>query len=64
MSRKQEAPKVKQTPANTPEAPHKSRDGQLNEKQLDEVTGGKVTFNPFSITRKIDRSSPTFLISS
>ena len=21
---------------------------------------GKVTFNPFSITRKIDRSSPTF----
>jgi bacteriocin-like protein len=42
---------------------------QLSEEQLNQVSGGsqstgagagKVTFNPFSITRKIDRASPIF----
>jgi type VI protein secretion system component Hcp len=39
---------------------------ELNEADLEKVTGGssgsgagKVTFNPFSITRKIDVASPT-----
>jgi hypothetical protein len=43
--------------------------GDLTDKQLDAVSGGsqssgagagKVSFNPFSITRKIDRASPIF----
>jgi type VI protein secretion system component Hcp len=42
---------------------------ELSEADLEMVTGGsqssgsgagKITFNPFSITRKIDRASPTF----
>jgi len=42
---------------------------ELHNEELDQVTGGsqstgagagKVTFNPFSITRKIDKSSPIF----
>ena len=39
---------------------------ELSEAELEKATGGsggsgagKVTFNPFSITRKIDKSSPT-----
>jgi type VI protein secretion system component Hcp len=46
------------------------REGRaLHNEELDHVTGGsqstgagagKVTFNPFSITRKIDKSSPTY----
>lgn len=41
---------------------------ELNEAELERATGGstssgagagKVTFNPFSITRKIDSSSPS-----
>jgi type VI protein secretion system component Hcp len=49
-----------------------SRSAELSEQQLDLVTGGgigsqssgagagKVTFNPFSITRKVDKASPIF----
>ena len=42
---------------------------QLSEAELEQATGGsqssgsgagKVTFNPFSITRKTDKSSPIF----
>ena len=41
---------------------------ELNEAELSIVTGGgssgagagKVSFNPFSITRKIDKASPIF----
>jgi type VI protein secretion system component Hcp len=40
---------------------------ELREVELSKVTGGssgagagKVTFNPFSITRKIDAASPSF----
>jgi type VI protein secretion system component Hcp len=39
---------------------------ELSEKELEKATGGdgagagKVSFNPFSITRKIDKSSPIF----
>jgi hypothetical protein len=42
---------------------------ELSEAELERATGGsqsngigtgKATFNPFSITRKIDRSSPIF----
>lgn len=34
---------------------------ELKVDELDLISGGagKVTFNPFSITRKIDKSSPT-----
>jgi hypothetical protein len=35
--------------------------GELSEAELSTVAGGataKVTFNPFSITRQIDRASP------
>lgn len=38
---------------------------ELNEVELEKATGGsgagagKVTFNPFSITRKIDSASPS-----
>jgi hypothetical protein len=44
---------------------------ELSEADLEMVTGGsqssgsgagKITFNPFSITRKIDRASPTLLL--
>ena len=43
---------------------------ELGEAELEKATGGsqssgsgagKVTFNPFSITNKIDKSSPTLL---
>jgi type VI protein secretion system component Hcp len=47
-----------------------TRPAELSDRQLDQVAGGigsqstgagagKVTFNPFSITRKVDRASPT-----
>ena len=44
---------------------------ELSFAELDNVTGGsqstgagagKVTFNPFSITRKIDKASPSFFM--
>lgn len=47
--------------------PDPREERELRNEELDEVIGGstgagagKVTFNPFSITRKIDKSSPTF----
>ena len=42
---------------------------EIGEEELEQVSGGsqstgagsgKVTFNPFSITHKIDKASPTF----
>lgn len=42
------------------EEPKAEPEAEIPEAELDKVAGGKVTFNPFSITRKIDRSSPTF----
>jgi type VI protein secretion system component Hcp len=41
---------------------------ELNEAELEKATAGsgagagKVTFNPFSITRKVDSSSPNLFI--
>jgi len=44
--------------------------GEISDQEMDKVSGGsqstgagagKVTFNPFSITRKVDKSSPIFL---
>jgi len=34
------------------------KDGELSEEQLNEISGGKVTHEPFSITKHIDSSSP------
>lgn len=39
----------------------------LPESELDQIAGGaanagKVTFNPFSITRHVDKSSPVFFL--
>jgi hypothetical protein len=37
----------------------------LPESELERVAGGaagKVTFNPFSITRKVDKASPVFFL--
>jgi type VI protein secretion system component Hcp len=54
----------------TPRPTDRSSDGfEVSDKQLDSVWGGsqssgagagKATFNPFSITRKIDKASPIF----
>jgi len=51
---------------NKDKAEQKISKDELSEKELEKATGGsssgagagKVTFNPFSITRKIDQSSP------
>jgi type VI protein secretion system component Hcp len=66
MSRKEPKTHTQQqlTTPITPDWPEKD---ELHEEQLDQVVGGsqstgagagKVTFNPFSITRKIDVSTP------
>jgi hypothetical protein len=37
----------------------------LPESELDKVAGGttnKITFNPFSITRKVDKASPVLFL--
>jgi type VI protein secretion system component Hcp len=34
------------------------KDGELSEEQLKEISGGKVTHEPFVITKPIDSSSP------
>ncbi len=56
----------------TPSKPERREQRELHNEELDQVSGGntgsqstgagagKVTFNPFSITRKIDKSSPLF----
>jgi hypothetical protein len=65
MSRKQ--PQSDSEQSKTPIPPKSPEKDELVEEQLGEVTGGsqstgagagKVSFNPFSITRKIDKSSP------
>ena len=33
---------------------------ELRDEELEQVVGGKVTFAPMSITRKIDTSTPTW----
>jgi len=33
---------------------------ELQDEQVVSISGGRVTFNPFSITRKIDKASPLF----
>jgi type VI protein secretion system component Hcp len=35
-----------------------TKDGELSDEQLKEISGGKVTHEPFSITKHIDSSSP------
>jgi hypothetical protein len=43
------------------ETPADCKTAELSEAELSTVAGGaaaKVTFNPFSITRQIDRASP------
>jgi type VI protein secretion system component Hcp len=51
---------------------HATPNERLSDQQLDQVSGGigsqssgagagKVTFNPFSITRKVDKASPVLL---
>ena len=42
------------------EEPKAEPASELPEAELDQVAGGKPAFNPFSITRKIDKSSPVF----
>ncbi len=42
---------------NNTSSPEQADQTELNPQNLDEVQGG-VTFNPFSITRNIDKSSP------
>jgi type VI protein secretion system component Hcp len=47
-------------PENKDKAEQKVSKDELSEKELEKSTGGTVTFNPFSITRKIDKSSSVF----
>jgi type VI protein secretion system component Hcp len=52
-----------ETPADREAAPVTSR--ELSEAELSTVAGGdpgKVTFNPFSITRKVDKASPVLFL--
>jgi hypothetical protein len=43
----------------TTSSPEPTQQPELQPQDLDKVQGG-VTFNPFVITRKVDKSSPVF----
>jgi type VI protein secretion system component Hcp len=43
---------------NNTSSPEQAEQSELTPQDLNEVQGGKITFNPFSITKKIDVASP------
>ena len=57
LTKDEKAPEVKAEPSGE----------SLPESELDQIAGGtanagKVTFNPFSITRHVDKASPVFFL--